>query len=194
MNKTLKKFISEDYKRLLSLIIILTLALILSAIIYLLTGQDGVNRINYNNISKLPFNAIFLKVLKRNIIYFIAIMCLTCIGQSKIINGLFGLISVFYGLSVIYLIKEIQMDKIYFLLNFTDYFVFFPLLFYFTYISGSISKYTKRTKKIETISTRFDIIISSYLKFSFIYLLIVFMYSFCYSYYVLILSRLLVKS
>lgn len=195
MNRILKRFIFTDYKRLIALLIILIISLILSALIFLLTGhgQDSIASINYNNISQLTFKIIFLKILKRNIIYFIAVICLTCIGQGKLINGLFGLISVFYGLSIIYLIKTMQTDKIYFILTFTDYFIFFPLIFYFTYISGSISKYTKITKKIETISHKFDIIISGYIKLSIIYLAIVLCYSLGYSYYILILSRLLVK-
>lgn len=193
MNRTLRKLVFTEYKRLLTLIVIFIISLILSALIFILTGQDSIININYENISQLSFNIVFLKTLKRNVFYFIAIICLTCIGQSKIINGLFGLISVFYGLSVIYLIKAMQTDKIYFIYTFTDYFIFFPLLFYFTYISGSISKYTKKAKKIETISHKFDIIVSSYIKLSFIYLIIVLIYSFGYSYYIIILSRLLVK-
>lgn len=195
MNRILKKFIFADYKRLIALLIIFIISLILSALIFMLTGhgQESISSINYNNISQLTFNVIFLKILKRNILYFIAVICLTCIGQGKIINGLFGLISVFYGLSVIYLIKAMKTDKIYFILNFTDYFIFFPLIFYFTYISSTISKYTKKTKKLETISHKFDIIISGYIKLSIVYLLIVLVYSLGYSYYILILSRLLVK-
>lgn len=193
MNRTLKRLIFNDYKRLLVLIIIFIISLILSALIFIITGQESLANINYENISKLSFNIIFLRILKRNIFYFIAIICLTCIGQSKIINGLFGLISIFYGLSVIYLIKEMQEDKIYFIFTFTDYIIFFPILFYFTYISSSISKYTKKTKKIETISTKFDILISSYIKLSLIYLLIVLIYSLSYSFYIIIISRLLVK-
>lgn len=195
MNRILKKFIFADYKRLITLLIIFIISLILSALIFLLTGhgQESISSINYNNISQLTFKVVFLKIFKRNILYFISVICLTCIGQGKIINGLFGLISVFYGLSVIYLIKAMQTDKIYFILNFTDYFIFFPLIFYFTYISSTISKYTKKTKKIETISHKFDIIISGYIKLSIVYLLIVLVYSLGYSYYILILSRLLVK-
>ncbi|HCX61091.1 MAG TPA: hypothetical protein DHU59_01495, partial [Clostridiales bacterium] len=81
----------------------------------------------------------------------------------------------------------------YFVLTFTDYFIFFPLLFYFTFISSTISKYTKKTKNLEQITRKFDIIILSYIKLSLIYLLIVTVYSIGYSYYILILSRLLVR-
>ncbi|MDF2616187.1 MAG: hypothetical protein K0Q47_842, partial [Sedimentibacter sp.] len=56
-----------------------------------------------------------------------------------------------------------------------------------------ISKYTKKTKNIETISHKFDIIINSYIKLSLIYILFVVVYSLGYSYYILILSRLLVR-
>jgi len=193
MNRTLKKLVLTEYKRLFTLIIIFVISLILSALIFILVGQVNITNMNYESISQLSFNIIFLRTLKRNLIYFLAVICLTCIGQSKIINCMFGLISVFYGLSVIYLIKTMQYDKIYFLFTFIDYLIFFPILFYFTYISSVISKYTKRTKKIETISHKFDIIVSSYIKLSFIYLLIVTVYSFGYSYYITILSRLLVK-
>jgi len=136
---------------------------------------------------------IFIIIIKRNIIYFIAIILLTCAGQSKIINGLFGFISIYFGLSVIYLIRTVNMDVKYFVLIFTDYLVFFPVLFYFTFISSSISKYTKKTKYIETISHKFDIIVSSYIKLSLIYLFTVVGYSLSYSYYILIISRLMVR-
>jgi len=193
MNRTMKKLMFTEYKRLFYLIIIFIISLFISAFIFFLTGQGSMNNINYENISQLSFLVTFLKIFKRNIVYFISIICLTCLGQSKIINGLFGLISIYYGLSIIYLIRTIQFDKIYFILTFTDYFVFFPLLFYFTYISSVISKYSKKSKKLETISHKFDILISSYMKVAVLYLLIVMAYSLGYSYYIIILSRLLVK-
>jgi len=193
MNKTIRKLMFTEYKRLFYLIIIFIVSLFISAFIFILTGQGSMNNINYETISNLSILTIFLKTLKRNIIYFISIICLTCIGQSKIINGLFGLISVYYGLSVIYLVRTMQFDKFYFIITFTDYFIFFPLLFYFTYISNVISKYTKKSKKIESISNKFDIIISSYMKVAILFLFIVTVYSLCYSYYIIILSRMLVK-
>lgn len=193
MNKTMKKLIFTEYKRLFYLIIIFVVSLFISAFIFILTGKGSMNSINYENISQLPLITVFLKIYRRNIVYFISIICLTCIGQGKIINGMFGLISVYYGLSVIYLIRTINFDKIYFIFTFTDYFVFFPILFYFTYISSIVSKYSKRTKKIETISYKFDIIMSSYIKLAILYLFIVSAYSLGYSYYIIILSRLLVK-
>lgn len=193
MNKTMKKLIFTEYKRLFYLIIVFIISLFISAFIFILTGKGSMNSINYENISQLPLITIFLKIFRRNIVYFISIICLTCIGQGKIINGIFGLISVYYGLSVIYLIRTINFDKIYFIFTFTDYFVFFPILFYFTYISSIVSKYSKRTKKIETISYKFDIIMSSYIKLAILYLFIVSAYSLGYSYYIIILSRLLVK-
>jgi len=193
MNNTLKKLIYSENKRFLTLIFIFVIALVLSAIVYIVTGQGSITSINYEIISQMKFIDVFLMVIKRNVIYFIAIILLTCIGQSKIINGMFGLISVYYGLSVIYLIRTVNMDMKYFMLTFTDYFIFFPLLLYFTFISSTISKYTKKTKNIETISHKFDIIVSSYIKISLIYLLIVVAYSLGYSYYILIISRLLVR-
>ncbi|WP_312812216.1 hypothetical protein [Sedimentibacter sp.] len=193
MNNTLKKLISSENKRFIFLLAIFILALILSSFVYIVTGQGNITHINYESISIMNVSDIFIVTIKRNLIYFIAIILLTVIGQSKIINGLFGLISVYFGLSIIYLIRTLKMDVVYFVLTFTDYFIFFPLLFYFTFISSTISKYTKKTKNLEQITRKFDIIILSYIKLSLIYLLIVTVYSIGYSYYILILSRLLVR-
>lgn len=193
MNRILKKLAAQEYKRLITLVLIFTAALIISAILYTVAGKGSTAGMNHENIKNLTFKTILFKNIKKNIIYFVVIIFLTCIGQSRLINLLFGLVSVFYGLSVIYLIKAMQADKIYFLYSFTDYFILFPILFYFTYISSSISKYTKRTKNMETISHKFDIIISSYIKLSFLYLLITAVYCFGYSYYIIILNRLLVR-
>jgi len=193
MNNTLKKLVLSENKRFLSLILIFIISLILSALVYIITGQGSNAAINYEIISQMKYIDIFLMIIKRNIIYFIAVILLTCIGQSKIINALFGFTSVYYGLSVIYLIRTVKMNVKYFALTFTDYFIFFPLLFYFTFISSSIAKYTKKTKNIETISHKFDIIVNSYIKLSLIYVLTVIVYSLCYSYYILIISRLLVR-
>ncbi len=193
MNNTLKKLISSENKRFIFLLAIFILALMLSSFVYIVTGQGNITHINYESISIMNVSDIFIVTIKRNLIYFIAIILLTVIGQSKIINGLFGLISVYFGLSIIYLIRTLKMDVVYFVLTFTDYFIFFPLLFYFTFISSTISKYTKKTKNLEQITRKFDIIILSYIKLSLIYLLIVTVYSIGYSYYILILSRLLVR-
>ena len=192
MNNTLKKLIQSESKKFFSLIIILITSLILSALIYALTGKGAMMEINYNSISKMTFMEVFFMSFKRNIIYFLAIIFLTCIGQSNLTKILFGFISVYFGLSVIYIIRTVGMNLKYFLLTFTDYFIFFPILLYFTFISSSISKYTKKAKNIETISHKFDIIISGYIKISLFYLLIVTVYTFVYSFYVLILSRLMV--
>lgn len=193
MNNVLKKLVLSENKRFLFLLLILIVSLILSAIIYLAAGQGSMTSINYESISTMNFKDIFIMTIKRNLIYFVAIILLTVIGQSKIINVLFGLVCVYYGLSVIYLIRTLRMDAIYFAMTFTDYFIFFPVLFYFTFISSTISKYTKKTKNIETISHKFDIIITGYIKLSLVYLIIVITYSLGYSYYILILSRLLVR-
>lgn len=193
MNNTLKKLVRSENKRFLYLTSILIISLILSALIYIVTGSEDIISVNYEAISKMMFMEIFMIELKRNLIYFVAIILLTCIGQGKIIDVLFGLISIYYGLSVIYLIRTLNMDVKYFVLNFTDYFVFFPILFYFTFVSSTISKYTKKTKNIETISHKFDIIVNSYIKLSLVYILFVVGYSLGYSYYIFILSRLLVR-
>ncbi len=193
MNNTLKKLVQSENKKFLTLILIFIGALIISALIYSLTGKGTMSEINYDSISQMTFMQIFWTSFKRNIIYFLAVVVLTCIGQSNLTKILFGFISVYYGLSVIYVIRTVGMDFKYFMLTFTDYFIFFPILLYFTFISISISKYTKKVKNIETISHKFDIIISGYFKISFTYLLLVTAYSLVYSFYVLILSRLMVR-
>lgn len=193
MNNVLKKLVLSENKRFVILLAIFILSLMLSSIIYMVAGQGSMTSINYESISTMKFSNIFIITIKRNLMYFIAIILFTIIGQSKIINGLFGVVSVYYGLSVIYLIRTLKMDMTYFVMTFTDYFIFFPILFYFTFISSTISKYTKKTKNIETISHKFDIIVSSYIKLSLMYLFIVIVYSIVYSYYILILSRLLVR-
>ncbi|MEL7646778.1 MAG: hypothetical protein AAGU76_01735 [Sedimentibacter sp.] len=192
MNNTLKKLVQSENKRFLYLVAIFIAALFLSAFLYVITGQKNIASINYEAISSMSVIEIFLMTIKRNLVYFAAVILLTIFGQSKIIAGIFGLTCVYYGLSVIYLIRTLNMDIKYFILTFTDYFVFFPLLFYFTFISSTISKYTKKTKNIETISRKFDIIVNSYIKLSLIYIIFVTAYSLGYSYYILILSRLLV--
>lgn len=193
MNNVLKKLVKSENNRFVFLVVIFILSLILSSIVYLLVGQGSLTNINYESIGTMKINEIFMMTIKRNLIYFIAIILLTILGQSKLINVLFVLVSVYYGLSVIYLIRTLNMDFIYFIMTFTDYFIFFPILFYFTFVSSTISKYTKKTKNIETISHKFDIIVTSYIKLSLIYLFIVIVYSLSYSYYISILSRLLVR-
>lgn len=193
MNNVLKRLVHSENRRFLFLIIVFVLSLILSAVIYLIAGEGETANISYDSISTMEFSDIFIKTLKRNIIYFAAVIFLTIMGQDKIIVALFALTSTYYGLSIIYLIRALRMDKIYFIMTFTDYFIFFPILFYFTFISNIISKYTKKSKKIETISHKFDIIVTGYIKISLRYLLIVTAYSLGYSYYILFLSRLLVK-
>ncbi|HOT21537.1 MAG: hypothetical protein GX867_07350 [Tissierellia bacterium] len=193
MNNTLKKLVKSENKKFIALILIFIGALILSALIYSLTGKGSLSEINYESISKMNFLQIFGSSIKRNIIYFLAVIFLTYFGQGYLTMILFGFISVYYGLSVIYIIRTVGMDLKYFMITFTDYFIFFPILLYFTFISSSIAKYTKKAKNIETISRKFDIIISGYLRISLFYLLIVTAYSFVYSLYVLILSRLMVR-
>jgi len=185
--------VKSENKKFIALILIFIGALILSALIYSLTGKGSLSEINYESISKMNFLQIFGSSIKRNIIYFLAVIFLTYFGQGYLTMILFGFISVYYGLSVIYIIRTVGMDLKYFMLTFTDYFIFFPILLYFTFISSSIAKYTKKAKNIETISRKFDIIISGYLRISLFYLLIVTAYSFVYSLYVLILSRLMVR-
>ena len=193
MNNTLKKLVQSENKRFLTLVLIFIGALVLSALIYSLTGKGTMTEINYESISKMTFIQIFGNSFKRNIIYFLAVIFLTYIGQGNLIMILFGSISVYYGLSVIYIIRTVGMEFKYFMLTFTDYFIFFPILLYFTFISSSISKYTKKAKNIETISRKFDIIIAGYIRVSLFYLMIITAYSFVYSFYILILSRLMVR-
>lgn len=192
MNNVLKRLIFSEHKRFFKLLIILVVSLVLSGFIYLFIGQENMENINYESVSKLNVSSLFIKNFSRNIIYFIILALLTCMGQGKIINVAFSVISIIYGLSIIHLLKTVQIDKIYFLFTFADYFIFFPFLFYFTFISDSISKYTKRTKKIETNSHKFDIIITGYMKLASLYFFIVCGYSLAYSYYIKILGKMLV--
>lgn len=193
MNNVLKKLVLSENKRFIFLLLIFIICLMLSSVVYFFAGKGNYTSVNYEIISYMKFANIFLMNIKRNLIYFVAIILLTIIGQSSIINIMFGLVSIYFGLSVIYLIRTFGMDVNYFIMTFPDYFIFFPLLFYFTFISSTISKYTKKTKNIETISHKFDIIITGYIKLSFIYLFIIAAYSLSYSCYIYILSRLLVK-
>src|SRR5690554_2346230 len=107
MNNTLKKLVLSENKRFIFLLAIFIISLILSSFIYIITGQGSITNINYESISSMNISDIFFVTIKRNLIYFIAIILLTIIGQSKIINGLFGLITVYYGLSIIYLIRTL---------------------------------------------------------------------------------------
>ncbi len=193
MNNTLKKLIKSENRRFLIFIAILIVSLILSALIFALTGKGTMTQIKYESISHMSLSEIFFMSFKRNIIYFLAVIFLTIIGQGNVSLALFGFISIYYGLSVIYIIRTVGIDFKYFLLTFTDYFIFFPILLYFTFISNTISKYTKKAKNIETISRKFDIIIYSYIRISVFYLLIVTVYTILYSFYILILSRLMVR-
>ncbi len=193
MNNTLKKLVKSEKKTFLQLILIFTLALILSALIYSMAGKGAMTSINYESIREMTCLQIFFKFFKRNTIYFLAVIFLTSIGQSNITKVLFAATSLYYGLSVIYIIRIVGMTFKYFMLTFTDYLILFPILLYFTFISCSISKYTKKTKNIETISRKFDIIIAGYIRISLVYLSIVTAYSFVYSFYVLLLSRMMVR-
>lgn len=193
MNNTVKKLIQSENRVFLTIMAIFTGALILSALIYTLTGRGTIGSINYEAISQMTLMQIFFMTLKRNIIYFLAVILLTWLGQGRLTRVLFGLISVYYGLSVIYAVRTLGFEFKYFLLTFTDYLIFFPILLYFTYISASICKYTKKAKNIETISRKFDIIISGYMQISLYYLLVAADYSLFYSIYILALSRMMVR-
>lgn len=192
MNNVLKKLVQSENKRFVLLLFVLIFSLMLSSIIYLFISDGDIRIINYDSIALMKFSEIFMSTIKRNLIYFIVLILLTILGQSEIIIVLFGAVSIYYGLSVIYLIRALKMSTAYFVITFTDYIFFFPVLLYFTFISNTTSKYTKKTKNIETISHKFDIIKWSYIRLSLIYLFIVTVYSLFYSVYVFILSRLLV--
>ncbi len=192
MNNVLKKLVQSENKRFVFLLFVLIFSLMLSSIIYLVISDGDIRTINYDSIALMKFSEIFVSTIKRNLIYFIVLILLTIMGQSEIIIILFGAVSIYYGLSVIYLIRALKMSTAYFAMIFTDYIFFFPVLLYFTFISNTTSKYTKKTKNIETISHKFDIIKWSYIRLSLIYLFIVTMYSLFYSVYIFILSRLLV--
>jgi hypothetical protein len=196
MNRNLKKFVYSEYRRLFALAAILIACLILSGVIFVLFGQAAKDLkfdLSYDKISKMTLLSIFMKNLKKNIYYFLIIIMLTITGQKKAIYILFGLVSIYYGLSAIISFNAAASDKAYFLMTLPDYFILFPMIFYFSYVSEVISKYTKKTKNIETISHKFDIIVTSYIKLSIVYLLIAATYSLGYSCFILIISRMLVK-
>jgi len=184
MNKNFKNIISKDNRNLLFLLFMLVLSLIVSAFIFYFIGQDNLIKISYDSLKKYAFLDLFLEIFKRNVVYFIVVIFLANFGFVYTIYAMFCLVSIMYGISIIYFTKIVTLDKLYFIFNFTDYLVYFPFLFYFTHISTLASKYIKNVKKIETNSKKIDIIVIGYLKLSAIFLLLVIAYSFIYSYYI----------
>ena len=184
MNKTFNKKINKDNKNLLFLFFMFVLSLIVSAFIFYFIGQDNLIEISYDSIKKYAFLDLFLEFLKRNIIYFILIAFLANFGFIYSIYAVFCLVTIMYGISIIYFTKFILVDRLYFIFNFTDYLIYFPLLFYFTHISLLVSKNIKNIKKIETKSRKIDIIVIGYLKLCAIIILLVVAYTFLYSLYI----------
>jgi hypothetical protein len=90
MNNTVKKLIQSENRVFLTIMAIFTGALILSALIYTLTGRGTIGSINYEAISQMTLMQIFFMTLKRNIIYFLAVILLTWLGQGRLTRVLFG--------------------------------------------------------------------------------------------------------
>ena len=184
MKKNINNILHKDNKNLILLFLLLFFSLIISAIIFYFIGQENLLKISYGRLEKYTILKLFLEILKRNIIYFIVVLFLTCLGFSKTIYVMFCLVSILFGISIIYFTKIVSADKIYFILNLSDYLLYFPILFYFTNISILVSKYIKKSKKIETKSKKIDIMVVGYLKMSAIILVLISAYSFIYSYYI----------
>ena len=176
--------LSKNNKNLLFLFFTLVLSLIISAFIFNFIGQDNLIKISYDSLKKYAFLDLFLEILKRNIVYFIVIIILANFGFVYTIYALFCIVSIMYGISIIYFTKIVLSDKLYFIFNFTDYLVYFPFLFYFTHMSTLAAKYIKNIKKIETNSKKVDIIVIGYIKLSAMFVLLVIAYSLIYSYYI----------
>lgn len=192
MYKVIKKVTNSQKKNYFLIIIVLIISLLSSSIIYYITQHGNLININYKAISSLPFYSILLNVLVRNILSLMFIFIIALLGYSKLIYLLFTLISIFWGLSIIYCVKIFQVDKLYLIFTLPDYIFYFPLLVHYTFVSTSISNYIKKYKIIETKSYKFDIIIISYIKLSIIYIIIAIIYSLIYCGYLTILYKVLV--
>lgn len=171
-------------KNLLFLFFLLILSLIISALIFYFIGQGNMLqsiKINYESIKEYDFLKLFLEILKKNIIYFIIIISLALLGFSYTIYTVFSLTAIIYGISMICFTKIVYYDKLYFILNFTEYLIYFPILFYFTYMSLILSKYIKNVKKIKTNSKKIDIIVKDYIRLSAIFVSLVIVYSLIHS-------------
>lgn len=169
-------------KNLLTLIIIFVLSLIISALIFNFMEQNNIStKINYENLKEYSFLSLFLESLKKNIIYFILIMVLSLFGLSLMIYAGFSLVSIIYGISMIYLVKIVSGDMLYLVLNLTDYLIYFPVLVYFTYNSILLSK---NIKKIKTNLKKIDIIVKKHISFSVLSISLVIIYSLVHSFWI----------
>lgn len=179
-NKSIKDAL---VKQLLVLISVFVVSLIISSIIYFYIGRGKLIKIDYDLLSKYSYGMLFFQILKRNIMYFVVITLFSAFGRYKLIYIVFILVSIYYGISMIYQVKIFNEDKLYFLYNFPDFLIYFPLLFYYTNLSLIISKFIKKIKKVETKRNKLDIIEVDYIKIACIFLVIIILYSCIYSSY-----------
>ncbi len=169
-------------KNLMALVIIFILSLIISALIFNFMEQNNIStKINYESLKEYSFLSLFLESLKKNIIYFILIMALSLFGLRLMIYAGFSIISIIYGISMIYLVKIVSGDILYLVLNFTDYLLYFPILVYFTYNSILLSK---NIKKIKTNLRKIDIIVKKHISFSVLSISLVIIYSLVHSFWI----------
>lgn len=181
-----------DNKNLIILIVILILSLIISALIFNFISQINdynLIKINYDKLKEYSFVLLFLEILKKNIIYFVLIIILSLFGLSSMIYLGFSLITIIYGVSMIYFVQIVSGDKLYLILNILDYLVYYPALFYFTYNSLLLSK---KIKKVKTNSKKIDIILKKHISISALYISLVIIYSSIQSFWIYLI--LLFKS
>lgn len=164
-------------------IFILLVSLVMSAFIFYLFGQGKLININYDKIKQLSNLSIFFKILKRNFIYILLIIIFTYLGNKIMIYFCYIIVNIYFGMSIIYLVKVIEIDKLYLLCNLPDYIIFFPLTILFTYISVFMCRRIRKLKKVKTKMKKLDIIRLDFIKVALIYFIIVVLFSFLYSIY-----------
>lgn len=193
MKINISKLIVSQKKNLLFLILILIFSLLFSSVLYSVIQKGDIIKIDYRAVKELSFYDLFIDLLLRNTLYFVIIFFIVLLGYKKMIYVLFSIVSIYWGLAIIHTVKILNFDKIYFILNMPNYFVYFPALVYYTLVSLCVFKNYKKNKIIETKYIKFDIITISYIKFSFIWFILVIIYSLLCSNYYNILFKMLVK-
>lgn len=179
--------IRNNQASLIHMFVILAFSLAISAIIFFYIGQENIIQISYNNIKKMSYLNIFIENLIRNIFYFLIVAVLVLFGHKNTVYVLFFVVNLYFGISIIYVTKIFVTDKMYLLYNIFDYIIYYPLLFFFTYISTIISNSIKKSKKIKTNIKKIDIITLRYFRVVLILIIILAIYSLLYSYYLYLL-------
>lgn len=172
-------------RNLIILLIILILSLIISAFIFYVTVNSNISTIiNYEKLKEYSFLSIFFENFKKNIFYFVLVIVFSLFGLSLMIYSSFSIISIIYGITMIYSVNVVASDLLYLVLNLTDYLIYFPILVYFTYRSVLLSK---NIKKVKTNLRKVDIIVKKHLNFSLLSIFSIIMYSFLHSFWVYII-------